>query len=50
MVLTSKVGMTGTSGLLGKHVVQYFLKIGSFKTFFKDFLLSLSYKKKCSTP
>ena len=26
MVLTSKVGMTGTSGLLGKHVVQYFLE------------------------
>ncbi len=26
MVLTTKVGVTGSSGLLGKHVVQYFLK------------------------
>ena len=37
MVLTTKVGVTGSSGLLGKHVVQYFLKknceiIGTIKT------------------
>ena len=47
MVLTAKVGVTGSSGLLGKHVVQYFLKknckiIGTSRTkpkvYHKNFL------------
>ena len=28
MVLTNKVGITGSSGLLGKHVINFFLKKG----------------------